>query len=283
MRTFYHVSDLIIFLENLRSEGKSIGFVPTMGALHAGHISLIQRSKGENDITVASIFVNPTQFNDKTDLELYPRTLEEDIAMLTHAGCDALLAPSVEEIYPNGLKSTPVTIELGTLGLVMEAAKRPGHFEGVVQVVQLLFSIVKPHRAYFGQKDFQQLAIISAMTKQLQLPIEIISCPIQREPDGLAMSSRNRKLTADERKEAVLIPQVLFDAKMRAKVEPFAKIEADIIDKFAKHPDFQLEYVEFVDALTLLRVNQLGEADAVVLCIATRLGKIRLIDNIFID
>ena len=269
-----------------------------MGALHEGHLALVRRAKAENELVTASIFVNPTQFNNKEDLAKYPRTIEQDTRMLEGAGCDVLFAPEVEEMYSSPgpsqksgdstspekgeVKEKHFKVDLGYLDKVMEGAQRPGHFKGVMQVVSKLFDIVEPARAYFGQKDFQQLAVIREMVKQLNYPIEIVACETVRESDGLAMSSRNMRLTAEERKVAPKISQVLFKVK-----ELSDKMEASELKKLAetelkKERLFTLEYFEIADAFTLLPVKKLNEHPEVVACVALHLGNVRLIDNAII-
>lgn len=261
----------------LPSAGKKIGFVPTMGALHKGHISLVKQSVNENDIVVVSVFVNPTQFNDPKDLERYPRNLEADLRLLEETGCHLVFTPGVNEIYPE-----PDTrkFNFGNLETVMEGKHRPGHFNGVAQVVSKLFDIVRPHRAYFGLKDFQQLAIIKNMVSQLQLPVEIIPCPIIREESGLAMSSRNELLTANERKNAALISQTLFEAKKLITEKSVPTLAEWITETINKNPFLRVEYVEIVDSLTLQPVENWNETEEIVCCVAVFCGKIRLIDNI---
>ncbi len=270
------ISDLKTLLQGFRSEGKSIGFVPTMGALHKGHVSLVERSVAENDITVVSIFVNPTQFNDKNDLKNYPRMPEKDITMLEAAGVNVVFMPTESEIYPE--PDTRV-FDFGMLDKVMEGKFRPGHFNGVAQVVSKLFDIVEPHRAYFGQKDYQQLAIIRAMVRMLGYRIEIVGCPIVREPDGLAMSSRNLLLTPEHRKSAPIIYQTLAEA--RNKTNEFSV--KDMIDWVVKginsDPNLKVEYFELADADSLLPVQGWDHPNGIVGCIAVWAGNIRLIDN----
>lgn len=209
MKIVSSIKDLKNFLALEREKGKKIGLVPTMGALHAGHISLVKRCVAENDICVVSDFVNPTQFNDKHDLETYPRTLEADCALLEPVGCDYVFAPSVAEMYPE--PDTRV-FDLGPVAAVMEGPRRPGHFNGVAQVVSKLFYIVEPDNAYFGEKDFQQIAVIREMVRQLNLPVHIVDCPIQREADGLALSSRNTRLTPEQRQKAPVIARTLKES-----------------------------------------------------------------------
>ena len=249
MEIVHSIKDLQAGLAALRAQGKTVGLVPTMGALHAGHASLVKRSVAENDATVVSIFVNPTQFNDKNDLAKYPRTLEADCRLLEQCGATFAFAPSVEEIYPE-----PDTrhFSYAPLDTVMEGAFRPGHFNGVCQIVSKLFDMVKPDRAYFGEKDFQQLAIIREMVRQMKFPLEIVGCPIVREADGLALSSRNQRLSADERQTALKISQTLL----------------------------RLEYFELVDGNTLQKIADWADTDYAVGCITVFCGEVRLIDNI---
>jgi pantoate--beta-alanine ligase len=286
------VQELENYLNIVRNEGKNIGFVPTMGALHAGHIALIHKSREQNDITVCSVFVNPTQFNDPNDLNKYPRTLEADSRMLEKAGCDILFAPAVSDIYTQQeleLKLKKIEdkswtegkdINFGQLDKVMEGKHRPGHFNGVVQVVSKLFRIVKPERAYFGQKDFQQLAIIRSMTKQLGLDVEIIPCPIVREKDGLAMSSRNTRLSDEERKAAPLIYKILLKVKELSGHKTISELNEFVKEKIGSEPLMKLEYFEIADPETLQPIADLSKAKSAVACIALKLGDIRLIDNI---
>lgn len=264
-------------VDTARSNGKSVGLVPTMGALHSGHISLVERCVAENDITVVSVFVNPTQFNDKRDLELYPRTPEEDCAMLEKAGCTYVFTPSVEEVYPE--PDTRV-FELGTVAEVMEGRFRPGHFNGVAQIVSKLFTMVSPHRVYFGEKDFQQIAVIRAMARQLQFDIDIIACPIVREEDGLALSSRNTRLTAEQRKNAPRIAQTLFESLTFAKSHTVAETIGYVTDTINTVPEMRVEYYEIVDGNTLLPVENWSDSNFIVGCITVYNGEVRLIDNI---
>jgi pantoate--beta-alanine ligase len=273
--------ELKTYLEAGRKQGLSIGFVPTMGALHSGHISLIERAKAENNISLCSIFVNPTQFNDPKDLERYPKTPESDITMLETAGCDVLFMPLAAEMYPSGGTSSP-TVDLKTLNQVMEGKNRPGHFQGVIQIVSIFFELVQPDRSYFGQKDFQQLAVVREMVGQLHYSTEIIGCAIIREPDGLAMSSRNVLLPPADRKLAPVISEILFKVKEMASSTSVANLIRYASEKIAATGSMTLEYFEVADATTLLPVTDLSEAASVVACIAVRLGKVRLIDNIIL-
>ena len=256
---------------------KNIGFVPTMGALHNGHISLVKRSVEENDVTVVSVFVNPTQFNDKADLERYPLTEEADKKLLEAAGCDIVFMPQVEEMYPE--EDTRV-FNFGSIETVMEGKYRPGHFNGVAQIVSKLFYAVEPTRSYFGEKDFQQVAIIRDMVRQLNIPVEIIACPIIREESGLARSSRNELLSAEERKKAALISQVLSKSVNFAKEMSVDEVKNWVIDQFKTDEVFRMDYYDIVDGNSLQSVSSWDESDYIVGCIAVYCGKIRLIDNI---
>lgn len=272
MKVFSKQADLSAALA--RAEG-TVGFVPTMGALHEGHASLVRRCRAENDQVVVSVFVNPTQFNDPADLKNYPRTLEADLALLEAAGADWVYAPAVEDIYPE-----PDTrqFDFGPLDKVMEGACRPGHFNGVGQVVSRLLGIVKPDVAYFGEKDFQQLAIIRQMVRQLNIPVRIEGCPIVREADGLALSSRNRLLTPEHRAAAPLIHQALEAGAAQAGKRPVAEVRKLIEATIASDPLLDVEYVSIVDNDTLQEIAQWTAAPLRV-CVAVRAGAIRLIDN----
>ncbi len=260
-----------------RKAGKSIGLVPTMGALHAGHVSLVKRSVEENDVTVVSIFVNPTQFNDKNDLDKYPRTLDADSLLLEDAGATIVFVPSVDEIYP---EPDTRTFSYAPLDTVMEGAFRPGHFNGVCQIVSKLFEMVSPHKAYFGEKDFQQLAIVREMTRQRGYQIEIVGCPIVREEDGLAMSSRNTRLSDAERQVAVGISRTLFNSLSFAKIHTLSETK-DYVEQAIRAVDgLRLEYFEIVDAYSMQPIENWNEAESVVGCITVFCGDVRLIDNI---
>ena len=256
---------------------KNIGFVPTMGALHNGHISLVKRSVEENDVTVVSVFVNPTQFNDKAYLERYPRTEEADKKLLEAAGCDIVFMPQVEEMYPE--EDTRV-FNFGCIETVMEGKYRPGHFNGVAQIVSKLFYAVEPTRSYFGEKDFQQVAIIRDMVRQLNLPVEIIACPIIREESGLARSSRNELLSAEERKKAALISQVLSKSVNFAKEMSVEEVKNWVCEQFTHDEVFKMDYYDIVDGNSLQSISSWEDSDYIVGCIAIYCGKIRLIDNI---
>ena len=275
------VVSTIIELKNLldvfRVEGKSIGFVPTMGALHNGHASLVERSVRENDVTVVSVFVNPTQFNDKNDLKNYPRTLDADCALLERVGATVVFAPTVEEMYPT---EDTRQFSFAPLDSVMEGACRPGHFNGVAQIVSKLFYAVEPRKAYFGEKDFQQLAIIREMVRQLSINVEIVGCPIVREEDGLAMSSRNTLLSEDERELALTISSTLFASADFAQVNTLAATKAFVEDMINDTDGLDLEYYQIVDGNTLQEIEEWDDSDYVVGCIALFCGNVRLIDNI---
>ena len=271
------INQLHAFLAAARSEGKSIGLVPTMGALHEGHASLVERSVKENDVTVVSVFVNPTQFNDKGDLERYPRTLEADCALLSALGTDCVFAPSVEEVYPE--PDTRV-FDFDPLDKVMEGVYRPGHFNGVAQIVSKLFMYVEPTRAYFGEKDFQQLAIIREMVRQQGFALEIVGCPIVREADGLAMSSRNTLLTPEQRVTALAISKALFESVKYAETHTLSETKQMVEQAIADNEGLELEYYEVVDGNTLQPVAAWDDTDYIVGCITVYCGKVRLIDNI---
>ncbi|SEI51424.1 pantothenate synthetase [Dyadobacter koreensis] len=278
MEVFTSIPSLKNFLLQQRLQNKSIGLIPTMGALHEGHISLIDTAKIQNDIVVCSIFVNPTQFNNPEDLAKYPRTLEEDCVMLENAGCSAVFAPSVEEMYP---EKPTLTINFGLLETVMEGASRPGHFNGVGIVVSKLFNIVEPHRAYFGQKDLQQVMIVKRMVEDLSFNLELIICPTIRETDGLAMSSRNRRLGEEERAHAPIIYKILLDAKDKIQNgDDIEEVKESVQLEFHVLAGFELDYFEVVNTKTLQPIHTIAEAGTTALCIATFLGPVRLIDNI---
>lgn len=277
MKVVSTVKELKVLLDSYRSEGKSIALVPTMGALHAGHASLVERAVKENDVVVVSVFVNPTQFNDKNDLKNYPRTLEADCELLERVGASIAFAPSVEEMYPS---EDTRQFSFEPLDTVMEGACRPGHFNGVAQIVSKLFYAVEPDVAYFGEKDFQQLAIIREMVRQLALPVEIVGCTIVREKDGLAMSSRNTLLSAEERERALAISRTLFSSLDYAKEHSLAETKAFVEECIDNTAGLDLEYFQIVDGNSLQEIKEWGDSSYVVGCIALFCGKIRLIDNI---
>lgn len=254
-----------------------IGFVPTMGALHAGHRSLVERARRECATVVVSVFVNPTQFNDKTDLKNYPRTPEADLRLLEEVGADYVLMPSVEEVYP---EPDTRTFDFGMIDKVMEGATRPGHFNGVAQVVSRLFDLVKPAKAYFGEKDFQQIAVIREMVRQLRIPVEIIPCPIVRGEDGLALSSRNTLLDTDHRTAAPYIYKVLKAAVEKSHQTTPDQLAAWVTAQVESNPLLKVIYFQVVDAATMQQVRTWEESPAIQGCIAVQAGDIRLIDNI---
>jgi pantoate--beta-alanine ligase len=279
MKVFNRIVDLQNQLFEDRKQGKEIGLVPTMGALHEGHASLVKRSVKENEITVVSVFVNPTQFNDKNDLKNYPRTLDADCALLEKCGADYVLAPSVEEMYP-----TPDTrqFEYPPVSTVMEGAHRPGHFNGVCQVVSRLFYIVKPTRAYFGEKDWQQIAVVKAMVRHLGLGVQIVECDIVRDKDGLAKSSRNTLLSADERAIAPAIYKALKESVKYAKNHTVTETHDKVVNDINSVDGLDVEYFSIVDGNTLQDIANWEDSDYVVGCITVYCGKtpIRLIDHI---
>ena len=277
MKLIQTINGLRNELQAVRKQGKSIGLVPTMGALHDGHASLVMRAVKENDVVVVSDFVNPTQFNDKNDLLKYPRTLESDCALLEKLGAAFVFAPSVEEIYPE-----PDTRQFSyaPLDTVMEGKYRPGHFNGVCQIVSKLFLIVEPDRAYFGEKDFQQLAIIREMTNKYPFNLEIVGCPIVREADGLALSSRNARLSAEQRVQALQISGTLSDSVEFAKSHTLAETKRYVEDRIAASEGLSLEYFEVVDGNTLQTVLSWEDSEYIVGCITVFCGEVRLIDNI---
>jgi pantoate--beta-alanine ligase len=279
MKQFTRIADTTEFLQSQKANGHTIGFVPTMGALHEGHLTLIKRSKLENDFTVCSIFVNPIQFNNKEDLAKYPRNLALDSKLLEEAGCDVLFAPETSEMYPEG-ESVEAGLDFGLLDKVMEGRFRPGHFNGVAIVVKKLFDIVQPTRAYFGKKDFQQLAIIRFMVDTLKLPLEVIPCETVREADGLAMSSRNCRLTIAERNLAPKIYEVLASVREKAGKLPLDELKEWAKKTIQENPGFRVEYFEIGDKESLLPVESWEYKDRAVALVAVFLGDVRLIDNI---
>ena len=254
-----------------------IGFVPTMGALHAGHRSLVERARRECATVVVSVFVNPTQFNDKTDLKNYPRTPEADLRLLEEVGADYVFMPSVEEVYPG---PDTRTFDFGMIDKVMEGATRPGHFNGVAQVVSRLFDLVKPAKAYFGEKDFQQIAVIREMVRQLRIPVEIIPCPIVRGEDGLALSSRNTLLDTDHRTAAPYIYKVLKAAVEKSHQTTPDQLAAWVTAQVESNPLLKVIYFQVVDAASMQQVRTWEESPVIQGCIAVQAGDIRLIDNI---
>jgi pantoate--beta-alanine ligase len=280
MEIFKEISPLKGFLKDVRKAGKTIGLVPTMGALHRGHLSLIGASKASNDITVSTVFVNPTQFNNPNDLLKYPRTLDRDTEMLKEVRCDVLFAPETNELYP---KVSTLKLDFGTLDKVMEGEFRPGHFSGVGLVVSKLFNIIQPDNAYFGQKDWQQFAVISKLVEELNFPLKLHSVATLRETDGLALSSRNLRLTSEQRSVASVFYRALILAQkelrngvgvvaVKAKVKALVEHETGV----------KLEYFEIADSKNLNVLENVDKANQPILCIAGFVGEVRLIDNLFL-
>lgn len=275
MQVFERKADLNQFVNSVKSAGKSIGFVPTMGALHAGHIALISAAVKKCDVIIASVFVNPIQFNNPEDLKKYPRTFEQDRKKLEEAGCNAVFYPSVEEMYPEKVSEH---YDFGPLEKVMEGATRPGHFNGVAIVVKRLFDLVRPDMAFFGKKDFQQLAIIKALVKQTAIPVQIIGMDTVREKDGLAMSSRNMLLSAREREIAVQLSETLNYIKANK-----GDLEPEALENEAKKrlkQNFKVDYIQIVDGHSLQAITSWDETDYPVVCVAAFIGNVRLIDNL---
>jgi len=281
MEIFKQIAPLKIFVEGIKRSGKTIGLVPTMGALHRGHISLIEASKSQNTVTVASIYVNPTQFNNPLDLQKYPKTTEKDLEMLEKAGCDAVFSPNDDEMYP---EASILKFEFGSLDKVMEGKYRPGHFSGVALVVSKLFNIIEPHNAYFGQKDWQQFAIIRQLVAELKFNLVLSSVPIQRESDGLAMSSRNLRLNETQRVHATIFYHALVMARGALKggkeIEAVKKAVTEMVNQ---KPEMRLEYFELANSKNLNILDNLDNAIVPILCIAGYAGEVRLIDNMFLD
>ncbi len=283
MQVFQTVTDIQNYLLNINKlkEG-TVGFVPTMGALHAGHLSLIQASKKQTTLTICSIFVNPTQFNDKKDFEKYPIHIDKDLEMLLEAGCDIVFLPSVEEIYPTGTSEKP-TIELGFIGKTLDAAQRPGHFEGVLQVVKRLLDIIQPDFLFLGQKDYQQCMILSQLVEHFQLPVQIVICETQREKDGLAMSSRNARLNSEERAAAVKLSQALFFIKEHISHQSIAALIQDQLNLLAQDALIKTEYLVVVNGKTLRTIEEYQKEIPITALIAAKVGEVRLIDNLIIQ
>ncbi|MBL7804945.1 MAG: pantoate--beta-alanine ligase [Saprospiraceae bacterium] len=278
MILFKTVSDYRAWHAEQRRAGRNIGFAPTMGALHEGHLELLHMAQRAGDVPVASIFVNPTQFNDPKDLEKYPRTPGRDMELLLSAGCEALFMPEVNEVYPPGQDLT-LHLDFGQLDKVMEGAFRPGHFAGMATVVNRLINIIGPQRLYMGQKDFQQLTIVRDMLRQLQSPVELVMCPTVREPDGLAMSSRNMRLSPEMRQIAPVIYQILLEAKAAFQHRPAAQVQAHAMAALSA-AGLKPEYFELAEGYTLQPVGQWSDAEFVVACTAAWAGEVRLIDNL---
>ena len=280
MQVFQQISEIKTYISSQKQQHKTIGFVPTMGALHQGHISLINESKKVCDITVCSIFVNPTQFNNANDLTHYPRTPEVDRQLLEQAGCDVLYMPDVKDIYPT---TDTRQFNFGYIDTILEAEHRPGHYNGVGQVVSILLRGIEPNKAFFGSKDYQQVMIVRTLVKQLKLPVEIISCPILREDDGLAMSSRNMLLTPEERMIAKLVPIMMEGARDIAKQTGVGAAKSYILNEVAQVPIMKLDYYEVCDTETLQPLTALKPNQPAISLIAVFVGNIRLIDNWMIN
>ena len=277
MEVFDTVAGLQDYLKEQTAKGGIIGLVPTMGALHRGHMSLIAASQKVSDITVCSIFVNPSQFNDPKDLEKYPRTPEADTLMLQESGCDALFIPAVNEIYAENERWH---LEIGPLEYLLEGEFRPGHYQGVTQIVYKLFNIVKPDKAFFGQKDFQQFMVISKMVQTLNIAVELVMCPVEREAGGLAMSSRNARLSPEEHQHALVLSRALYWVKVNFSTEnpDILKLKAE--QMISAEADVTLEYFEFADAATLLPVTT--NSKSAIALVAAKVGAVRLIDNVIL-
>ncbi|OYX90914.1 MAG: pantoate--beta-alanine ligase, partial [Sphingobacteriia bacterium 35-40-5] len=278
MKIFNNREAIHHYLDDLRSAGKSIGFVPTMGALHAGHLSLIEAARGKTDIVVCSIFVNPTQFNDKKDLENYPRPIEEDLQKLRAFNCDVLFLPEVDEMYNS---SEFWKIELGNLDKILEGKIRPGHYQGVTQIVKKLFDTVKPDYAFFGQKDYQQIMVIAHMVNKLKIRVKLVICPIIREDDGLAMSSRNVYLLPGQRKQALALYKSLTLAQELFKTESLKQIKEKVNAFLRSCPGIETEHFEIFNARTFEPITS-KRATTMIALVAARIGKIRIIDNMYL-
>ena len=281
MEIFKQIAPLKAFLRDLKRQGKSVGLVPTMGALHAGHISLFEASKAQNHVTVGSIFVNPIQFNNQNDLIKYPRTKEKDTQLLEGVGCDVLFNPESAEMYP---ERSSITVDFGPLDKIMEGKFRPGHFSGVAVVVSKLFNIVEPDHAYFGQKDWQQFAIIQKLTVELNFNIQLHSVETLREKDGLALSSRNLRLDPKQRKKANVFYHGLMEAKQALKEgKSLGTVKTRVRELVEQTPEVKLEYFELADSKNLNLLENVEVSDRPIMCIAGYVGEIRMIDNMFLD
>ena len=274
MQLCHKIDELLSCVEQFKQENKTIGLLPTMGALHEGHLSLARRAKNENDVLICSVFVNPIQFNNKEDLEKYPRDLESDLRLLEGVDCDVVFAPSAEEVYA---EEPTEKYSFGALEAVMEGPQRPGHFNGVATIVHKLFNWSKADKAYFGEKDYQQIAIVKDLVRQYEIPIQIVECPIYRDADGLATSSRNRRLSPEARKIAPKIHEILVKSANLAKTMSYSQVKSFVECEFKIRKDFELEYFEIVDAKTLQPIRRPSDNGAVC-CIAVWLDGVRLID-----
>ena len=281
MKLFKEIKLLQCFLHEERQKGKQIGFVPTMGALHEGHLSLIRASRAENQLTVCSIFVNPTQFTHAEDLVKYPRPIENDIKLLVESECDVLFYPEISEMYIGNEKTTHA--DYGDITEALEGQFRPGHFDGVITIVRKLFDIITPHVSYFGQKDYQQCLVIKELIEKNKLNIQLRMCPTLRENDGLAMSSRNVRLSKEERKAAVIIPEMLFHIKKHITQQPLKEILSWVTDRIITSSElFKIEYLKIVDANTLKPLQESHYPGNAVALIAVWCGNVRLIDNMIL-
>ncbi|HTF19048.1 MAG TPA: pantoate--beta-alanine ligase [Chryseolinea sp.] len=281
MKIFNEIGPFRTYLTEITTNGRTVGLVPTMGALHQGHISLIEASKKANDVTICTIYVNPTQFNNPADLQKYPRTFEHDVAMLESVSCDILLVPNDAEMYAD---KPLLTFDFGHLDKVMEGSFRPGHFSGVALVVSKLFHICEPERAYFGQKDWQQLTIVKRLVNELKFNIEIVCIPIVRESDGVAMSSRNQRLSPEFRKQAPVLYQTLRLAGSRLRQsEPVETVKKAAKDAIESHTNIRVEYFEVADPLNLTPLSRVEKATEAIIFVAVTAGDVRLIDNMFLD
>lgn len=279
MQIFKEIAPLRAFLIEMKASGKSVGLVPTMGALHEGHLTLLQQSRSENSLTVCTIYVNPTQFNNPEDLTKYPRTLEKDTELLESVGCDVLFCPENDQMYDAG---GTIRFDFGSLDKVMEGEFRPGHFSGVALVVSKLFHIVEPHVAYFGQKDWQQFAVISRLVKELKFNLTLKAVPTVREPNGLAMSSRNLRLTPQQTETATLLSKALTQAREQLRAGKTIDDVKNGVSQLLLHPDVRLEYFEVADSENLTLLNSVVESNKPILCMAAFVGEVRLIDNMFL-
>lgn len=279
MKVLRTVKELAEFSRSLRAEDRTIGLVPTMGALHAGHLSLVRKARGENDAVVVSVFVNPTQFNNPDDLSTYPRTEDADAALLEQEGVDVMFAPEVQEIYPEGGDEGYV-FDLGRVAEVMEGAMRPGHFQGVAQIVSKLLRMATPHRAYFGEKDFQQIAVIRRMVATEGIDVDIVACPIVREADGLALSSRNVRLSSSQREVAPGIHKALADSVELSRTHSPQEVHDHVVERINALPYCEVEYFSIVDGQTLQPAGSWDDASHIVGCVTVYCGDVRLIDNI---
>lgn len=277
IRTLHDMTDYSV---RQRDRGASVGFVPTMGALHEGHMSLVEKAMEENTVVVVSVFVNPIQFNNPDDFTKYPRTEEEDFKKLAAAGVDAVFAPTASEIYPESHESEGKEYELGNVAEVMEGKYRPGHFQGVARVLDILFRLVNPHRAYFGEKDFQQIAVVRNLIKSEGLDVQLVACPIKRANDGLALSSRNERLTPEQRAIAPEIYNTLQYSVEYSKDHSVQATHDTVVERLDAIPGMRVEYFEIVDARTLQPIDEWEESNWIVGCITVFLGDVRLIDNV---